>query len=498
MKKFLCTFLAATAIITVSANATTQINNGSIMGVKGNKFNFVQKNNQIQTELPIIEINTDGGQPIVSKDVYVNAKMKINGNEEFTEASNLYDGDIQIKGRGNSTWGMPKKPYRIKLGKKSDILGMGVEKDWILLANYADKTLMRNKLALDLGNEMGLEYTSKAEYVDVILNGEYIGNYLLCEQVEISETRIDIDELESDQTSPEEITGGYFFEVDYRLDEEVWFYSENLKVPFTFKGPKQPNKEQFDYITNYISDLEKALISEDFTYNGKHYSEYIDVDSFIDYYWINELYKNWDAAFRTSVNMYKPRDGKIKMGPIWDFDIGASNANFKDFQVHLDNTTPTDFWMREQGWYGVLFKDPEFVEKVNNRFWELVDIFDTIEGRIDQYADTLEESQKLNFKRWNILGQWVWPNVFVGKTYEEDVNYLKGWFNDRIEWLKNNIPQPEEPENIFDLNKDFLVTVGDLGILSSNIGTYNKSMDLNKDGKLDSEDLRIMINEILK
>lgn len=504
ISKLVATFGASSTNVTIdgvgqqSDVTVNDFSNQLTYTVGGNNTYIV---NVVKSDLPTMEINTENGQAITSKEDYVNASMKLTGTEEITEG--LFDGSIQIRGRGNSTWGMAKKPYRIKLGKKSNLLGMGVEKDWVLLANYSDKTLVRNKLALDLAAEMGMEYTSESRYVNVILNGEYIGNYLLCEQVEVSETRVDIDELEDTDTSEDMITGGYLFEVDYRFDADTC-YKSSLGVPFTFKSPKLPNKEQYNYVTNYIEETEKALTSKDFTYNGKHYSEYIDVDSFIDYYWINEVFKNWDAAFRTSVNMYKPRDGKLTMGPIWDFDIAAGNADFKDFQPQLDNTSVTDWWMRYEGWYGVLFNDPEFVEKVNNRFWELIDVFEGIEEKINTYTETIENSQSINFKRWSILGQYVWPNVFVGKTYEEDVNYLKNWFNGRIEWLKENVPQPETPEekpdeNVdFDINKDGKVNVGDVAVISKNYGVYNKAMDLNKDGKVDKEDIAILMDELLK
>lgn len=448
----------------------------------------------LKSDLPTIEINTENNQNITSKDTYINANMAITGTEDE------YEGSIQIRGRGNSTWGMPKKPYRIKLNKKADLLGMGVEKDWVLLANYADKTLMRNKLALDLAAELGDEFTTASRMVDVILNGEYVGSYLLCEQVEVSETRVNIDELEETDTSEESITGGYLLEVDFRLDEDNWFKT-GLGVPITFKSPKAPNKEQFNYITGYVDGLEKTLVSSDFTSNGKHYSDYIDVDSFVDYYLINELFKNWDAAFRTSVNMYKPRDGKITMGPVWDFDIGAGNANIKDFQVHLDNTSPEGWWMRYEGWYGNLFKDPEFIQKVQDRFWELIDVFEGIGDRIDNYEKELKVSQNMNFIRWDILGQWVWPNVVVTGSYEKEVQYLKTWMTNRVEWMKNNMGTPtEKPDekNDFDINKDGKINVGDVAIISKNYGVYNEAMDLNKDGNVDKEDIAILIDEILK
>lgn len=496
MKRFLCAFLVAATMTSIATSVNAEINNLNIG--KSSIAKTVERNAVIQSELPVIEITTENGQDVTSKDYYLKGNVKITGNGEFDGYT--YEGSMQIKGRGNSTWGMPKKPYRIKLDAKSDILGLGEEKDWVLLANYADKTLIRNKLAFNLAADFGLDYTSKCENVDVVLNGKYIGTYLLCEQVEVGENRVEINELKETDKEGEAITGGYLIEVDYRFDEDYYFTTE-LKQPMTFKSPSAPNNEQYNYITNYINELEKTLIAEDFTVNGKHYSDYIDVDSLIDYYLVNEIFKNYDAAFRTSVYMYKPRNEKIKMGPIWDFDIAAGNSTYKDFQVHLDNGSPEGWWMREEGWYGYLFKDPKFVEAVQNRFWELIDIIEKLPEKVDINAKELDSSQKMNDEVWQIIGKRLGPYVFVGKTYEEDVKFLKDWLTNRIDWMKKNMgdmPQEKPEENLFDINKDGTVNIGDLAILSKNFGKYDATMDINKDGKLNETDIKLLIDEILK
>lgn len=499
MKRFLCMVLIGAMVSSIGSSVSAQTTNNDILQREHTVSYLEDKNKLSQYDLPVIEINTEGGKPIVSKDDYLNATMVINGSDEFTQG--LYDGDIQIRGRGNSTWGHPKKPYKIKLGKKAGLLGMEEGKEWVLLANYADKTLIRSRLAFDIATEMGLEYTSESRYVEIILNDEYVGNYLLCEQTEVKENRVEIDELKDSDTDPEVITGGYLIEVDFRRDADTWYYTDLIKAPITFKSPKVPNKEQYNYIRGYINELEQTLVSKDFTANGKHYSDYIDLDSFIDYYLVNEVFKNFDAPFRSSVNMYKPRNEKIHMGPIWDFDISCGNANYKDFLPEYKNESPEGWWMRysSDNWYLYLFEDPEFVEKVQDRFWELIDLFESMPSKIDEYAKTLDNSQKLNFKRWDILDKWVTPNVVVMGSYEGEVEYLKNWLTTRIEWMKKNMGnQPEKPKNIFDLNNDFKVNIGDLSIFSKNYGEYNTKMDFNKDNKVNDEDLQMLVNEILK
>ncbi|MCI6858777.1 MAG: CotH kinase family protein [Eubacterium sp.] len=281
-----------------------------------------------------------------------------------------------IRGRGNSTWGTDKKPYKLKLQKKADLFNMGKNKHWVLLADYYDPTHMRNKMTYWLGQELGMEYTPQCVYVDVVMNGEYYGSYLLCEQVRIDKSRVDIDNLEDTPDATEEptVTGGYLLSMCPQTLQEGKTFSTDRENEFQIESPEfeeEINEAQCDYIHNYVNDTEKAIYSPDFTdENGKSYKEYLDVASAIKYYWIQEFSGNGDGFISTSSYLYKKRDienekGKLFFGPLWDFDYVAWGNNDFDFYQCSD-------WVhRNSFWFDQLFKDDSFAEEVIQEWPEL-------------------------------------------------------------------------------------------------------------------------------
>ena len=284
-----------------------------------------QINTHTTTGLPIVYINTENGAAITSKDDYINGTLTLIANDKGEEP--LTDVEMEIRGRGNSTWRMPKKPYKIKFDDKTDLLGMPADKSWVLLANFSDKTLMRNHIAFEMSRQFGLAYTPQSRFVDLYLNGSYEGNYMLTEQIQVDEHRLNINELDESDISEEVITGGYLLEVDDRRDADHWF-NTGQGAPFTIKSPKNIAPEQLTYIQNYIQTTEDTIFSENFADPQEGYAQYIDVESFIDWYLVNEITKNTDAIFHLSVYLYKPRGEKLFMGPVWDFDIGLGNVNY--------------------------------------------------------------------------------------------------------------------------------------------------------------------------
>ena len=265
------------------------------------------------------------------------------------------DSDCELKGRGNATWELDKKAYQIKLGKKQSILGMGKDKTWIILANHGDRSLIRNKLAYDFAKEMNMEFALDSEFVDVYFNGEYRGNYLLTEKVEVGKERVDIYDLEEEDENPDadRVTGGYLLEYD-RLaqSEKTWTIGPETGRLITIKSPEEANEQQRAYITAFIANMENAIYSEDGkSTEGKHYSEYMDVDSFIKLYWINEIFKNGDF-FYGSTFMYKDvgADEKLYSSPAWDFDItlanACSNAGTTTPARRANVASPVGWWVR--------------------------------------------------------------------------------------------------------------------------------------------------------
>lgn len=387
------------------------------------------------TGIPVLYLETEGQAPIVSKDDYLKAHVKLDGNGQFIDT--VFQTDLQVKGRGNTTWSMPKKPYRLKLSDKAPLLGMPSSKDWVLLANYADKSLIRNSVAFELSKRTEMPYTPRSQSVELVLNGKYAGNYLLTEQVKIAKDRIDIEEMDADDLSGDKLTGGYFMEVDFRLDGDVYFTTVTGQVPIVIKDPDDIAPAQLDYIKTYIADLETALYGSAFADPVNGYAKYIDVNTFVNSYLVNEIMKNQDANFHSSVNLYKDRGNKICIGPVWDFDIGAGNINFND------GDKPEGWWIRNYKWYKRLFDDPAFRQLVKDRWNQLKsDQINTIIDLVDAQARYLDRSQKENFGTWDILGTYVWPNAVVPGSYQGEIDYLKSWLSQRIAWMDSQINDP--------------------------------------------------------
>ncbi|MBR4963415.1 MAG: CotH kinase family protein, partial [Muribaculaceae bacterium] len=287
--------------------------------------NFADKYPQLTT-VPTIYINTEGGVPVVSKDDYVNAYVSVRG--AANEEDNITEVLTEIKGRGNSTWGMDKKPYRLKFDKKIKFLGNAAkEKNWVLLANYADKTLMRNALAFETARNMfEFGFTPSVTFVDVVLNGENLGSYMLTDQVEVKSKRVPVTEQDETTTiNDPEITGGYLIEVDGFADSEISWFQTTKGMKVTIKYPKDDeiNSDQSSYISNYTQQMENALFSSSYTNAETGWRKYIDEASMVDWYIACELFGNSDAWWSTY--MYKERNDVFKFGPLWDFDIAFNN-----------------------------------------------------------------------------------------------------------------------------------------------------------------------------
>lgn len=396
----------------------------------------------------------------------------------LTGSDNLYyTGMIEnIHCRGNVSFtDTDKKSYQIKLTEKKDLLGMGEDKHWLLLANAFDNTLLRNTVAFDIAKELGLSFTPDAEYVDVYANGVYMGNYLLTEKIEIGDNRINISELEEQMElmnpdkelseyeffmeqqgrlfstkgyridqQPEDISGGYLLEIEtsdrYGLEASGFLTSRMQAV--VFNSPKYASYEQVSYIANLYQDFEDAIFSEDgySPYTGAYFADYIDMDSFARKYLLEEIVKNLDAAF-TSQFFYKPADSvstKFFAGPAWDYDkaIAASGVTETGIDLH----DPEGFYAATQTkdsdiWYA-LYNQEEFREYVIGVYEDEAEwlVRDIANQRIDAYAESIMASAKNNMIRWQVFGEEA---TVDGKTrmYEEKVTELKDFLNQRLDFL---------------------------------------------------------------
>jgi hypothetical protein len=381
------------------------------------------------TGLPIFYLETSA--EVLSEDVYITGTFNSNANGQFDQLpANI---PMNIRGRGNGTWLAPKKPYRIKFDSKQSLLGLTAAKSWVLLANYYDKTLLRNAVALDMGHQFSADFTPHYRFVEVVMDGVYIGNYMLTEQVEINQGRVAINELTANDTDDSAITGGYLLEVDESLDADHYFYSKN-GLPFTIKDPNDITDKQLTYIQNYVQQTEDAIFADNFADPDNGYAKYINVDSFINWYLVKELMKDNDALDKGSTYYYKDLNGKLGMGPVWDFDIAAGN------DATTDVNDPTGWWARNAKWFNRLFQDPVFKAKVKARWQALQPNLTLVLNNLDKNAAYINLSQQQNFVAWDILNvDLQGTNTEIAGSYKGEVSYLKTWLNTRIAWMNANM-----------------------------------------------------------
>ena len=396
------------------------------------------------TNLPLVVVNTDGMRMMQSKDDKVNSTVHIISDGG---TSLLSKKDTECKGRGNASWNFPKKPMRLKFEKKQNALPDAPAKckKWTLINNYGDKSLMRNKIAFHMSRGIGLSYTPYCQFVDLIFNGEYQGCYQLCDQVEVNPGRVEITEMTPDDIEGEALTGGYFIEIDaYANQEASWF--ESLRgIPVTIKSPDDDEitPEQSAYIKDYFNKFETAVFTYWFTSETTGYRKYLNLDSFLQYFIVGELDGNTDYFW--SIYMSKERgEEKFVVGPVWDVDLGFDNdyrtypiANKTDFIYRsggsvassavkrlVDRILVSDTKARERLKY--LWSDARVNRHYNPTYYCKL---------VDRYAEQLAQSQELNFKRWNILGENVHMNPAVSGSYEGEVQRVKDYLNERFAQL---------------------------------------------------------------
>ena len=412
--------------------------------------------------LPQIEIVVNSTIPDEPK---IRSSMKITEGDKVT-----YNGIAGIEIRGASSQMFDKKSYGLETWDSNNedinvsLLGMPEEEDWVLYGPYSDKSLIRNKLIYDLARDMG-RYASRTRFVELTINDEYKGVYVFMEKLKRDKERIDIEKLKSDENSGEDLTGGYILKIDKIAGSNVGegynnqnsftskvppVNSPNSKIRFLYEYPDAEDitDPQKDYIQEYIYGFEAALSSDNFKDPELGYAPYIDVSSFVDFFILNEIANNVDG-FRLSTFMHKDMNGKLKMGPIWDFNLGFGNANYCEggdtdvWAYKFNERCPGDFWL-VPFWWERLLKDPRFVQELKDR-WNQVrgnELSDqAILSKLEAYNTELVEGNAINenFSQWQILGQWIWPNEYVGNSYSDERTYLQEWVTTRLSWLDGAI-----------------------------------------------------------
>jgi len=381
--------------------------------------------------IPSVHITTEGGKAIDSKHNYVNATFRFEDPSRFYTEEESLEVTGRIRGRGNTTWGMPKKPYRIKLDEKTRVFGPWGNKDWILLANYSDKTLLRNIMAMEISRICGMSWTPMMLSVEVYLNGQYQGVYAFSDHKEIAGHRVDIE-----VATETDLEGGYYLELEEAMDEPVCFKTV-WDTPVMFHEPEYPTEAQQKYVKAWFDNFEHALERV----QGEHdyaYRSYIDIPSFINYYIIQEITKNPDGNVRKSTYLTKEKGKPLEMYHVWDFDITLGNCDYTGFEK------PEGWQMRYVKWYNQLFFDPAFKKAVVDRWNELYpDLLTKVPAFLDRQLELMGGAWKANFDRWKILGVKVWPNYYYFPTYEEEYAFLKEFYEARLAWLNERINAEE-------------------------------------------------------
>lgn len=397
----------------------------------------------LMQRIPSVRIYTEGQAPILDKKTYVPGTITVSDPELLYSDVPEFTAEMGIRGRGNSTWDFPKKPWKVKLTEKASLLGMPADKEWCLLANYADRTLIRNIVAMRLSEICGFSWTPRMCSVEVYLNDKYQGVYTFSEHKKVSSGRVNIDIAGAADNSGDAMTGGYYFEIEQQQDAETCWWT-SMSVPMMFKEPKIPTQAQLSYVKGYFNDFEKSLYSSDFADPEKGYAKFIDVESFVNYYIVQELTKNIDGNLRKSTFITKERGKKLEMYHLWDFDLTMGACGCFPWEI---GGGPEKFWVRDytpanyrgDNWFGLMFRDPAFVKRVQERWNELLPQLRTIPNYIDEQVFILEDAQKRNFEVWNIKESVGWAMFPSRGSYENEVEYLKDFYLKRLEWLDGQL-----------------------------------------------------------
>lgn len=420
------------------------------------------------SEIPLVFIQTNGQS--IGDEPKISASMHIINNgpglmNYATDPYNEYDGTIGIEIRGSSSSMFPKKGYGLETRTVLDsnlnvsLFGMPQENDWILHGPYSDKSLIRNELAFYMASHL-IGYAPRTQFCELIINDEYRGVYLFMEKIKRDPGRVDIARLTPQEQFGDDLTGGYIVKIDKLTgsNNDYWVspYSSNSWNPqpiqFLYHYPKPDSitQVQKDYIETYVTSFENALNSPDYQHIFLGYRNLADINSFVDYFIMNEASRNVDG-YRISSYMFKDKEskyGKLRVGPAWDYNLGFGNADycqggeFNDWAYEFNDNCP---WDNSQVpfWWERLITDPEYTNRLRCRWDQLREgpfHTDSILNHIDSMTNLLGDAVERNFNKWDVLDTYVWPNNYVGSTYLEEIQFLKSWIQNRLVWLDQNMP----------------------------------------------------------
>ncbi|MGB3075389.1 MAG: CotH kinase family protein [Chitinophagales bacterium] len=421
------------------------------------------------SNLPLIIINTNG--QLISDLSRIDADMGIIDNgpglsNHPSDTPNNYSGNISIEKRGSSSITFPQASYSFETEDDTgsnlnvSLLGMPEENDWVLYAPYNDKSMVRNALIYRLSNELG-RYASRTRFCEVILNNAYQGVYVLEEKIKQDSARVNIAELKEIDIAGDELTGGYILKIDKYdgeqvdgftsqyppcFDPDVW---QTIFIQYHDPQPAKIKEQQKDYIHSYMDSFENALIAPTFNNPVTGFRKFADESSFIDFALLNEISKNVDG-YRWSSFFYKDKaskNGKLTMGPIWDFNLAFGNADYYNgaFTVNWQWDFPCPFEYDgglNPFWWQRLLDDSAYYQHLQCRWQELrTSVFDLnhMHQLVDSFALVLDSAKERQFEKYPILGIYVWPNAYYPETYAEEIDTLKNWITARVAWMDGQL-----------------------------------------------------------
>ena len=382
--------------------------------------------------VPVLEIITADGAPVESKDDYVRATLTLKDGDNTLQASG------KIRGRGNATWNFDKKPYKIKFDEKQGLCGFAANRSWTLLAEYSDKSLLRSAYMFILGRYAGVPYNVNFHHIEVTLNGEYLGVYVITDSIERNVGRIDI---------PAE---GFIIEDDNYWFKEPLSFTSTRHCHYTFKYPDADDEEitrvseSYFYIRDFIESMEAALYGDDFADPQNGYRAYLDATSFARWYLVNELLCNYDPNF---YYVLPSRETLLEMGPLWDAEwcLGlAARAENGVGWASPPATSPgdIDLWSREK-YFKRLFQDPWFVSLVQAEWAALKPRLTDFKAEISAVASYIAEAGERNFERWPLLDEYVSVGLVALGSWEAEVAYAADFFERRCKWFDSFIANYE-------------------------------------------------------
>jgi hypothetical protein len=376
------------------------------------------------TGLPMVWLTTNNREDISVSDLVYEAKLKIVENARTRGAGDVIEANARLKAIGPLSWvsskldgssQMGKNNYRFTINAAYSVLDDPMNTTWELLSNAKDATMLHTQTGFHLGKISNLHFTPHFHFADLMLNERYFGTYLLGESIDYTNNRTGVE------------SNGFIVKID-ASNGRTYFKTDNLEQPVTIVSPTVfSGDEDYQFISNYVRSAESALFGSNFTDATEGWQRYLDMDSFVDWYLINEIAKNLDGDFGAECYMNMKRDGKLRMGPLWKMERSFGYG---------DSST-SDFVIKNVKWYNRLFQDPAFVAKVKERFTYFYNHKNDILKEIDADVSYLRNAIPENNNKWEVFSGSSADDV--RKKYQKEVTTMKSWIEKRMDWLNDEI-----------------------------------------------------------